>query len=295
MPTEGPPATATVLLLPDGRSLAYAEYGDPDGVPVVAFHGTPGSRLQLVGANDEASAAGVRLIVPDRPGYGHSSYHRGRRLGDWAGDVAHLADHLGLDRFAVVGVSGGGPHALACAAGLGDRVTRVALVSPAGPSSAPALRSGLSRRQLGVLRLRHLLVPLLLPVIRLLLAAYRLAPRAALALARRLMPERDAEILTWPRVRDRLVAQAAVRPSPTQARAAVQDLLLFSSPWGLALDRVTQPVDVWHGDADTTVPVEHGRHLAEVLPHATLHELPGEGHLLVEERVPEVLAVAARP
>ena len=291
MGTQGAPVTATVLLLPDGRSLAFAESGDPHGVPVVAVHGTPGSRLQFAGAGEEAAAAGVRLIVPDRPGYGLSSYHRGRRLADWAGDVGQLADHLGLRRFAVLGVSGGGPHALACAALLGDRITRVGLVSPAGPSSAPELREGLEGVRLTVLRLRHLVAPLLWPVLRLLLGAYRLAPRVMLALARRLVPERDAVILAWPRVHDRLVAQAAVRPSPTEARAAVQDLVLFSSPWRLPLDRVTQPVDVWHGDADATVPVEHGRHLAGVLPHAALHEYPGEGHLLAEERFGEVLAV----
>jgi pimeloyl-ACP methyl ester carboxylesterase len=291
----GPPVTATVVELADGRSLAYAEHGDPDGRPVIAFHGTPGSRTQLAGAAQAAADAGVRLVLPDRPGYGHSSWAPHRRLADWAGDVAALADHLGVDRFAAVGVSGGGPHALACASLLGARVSGVGIVSGVGPVSAPALMATRPRAHRVLVRVRVLWLPVVRFVIALGLWAWRRAPRAVLALAQRTMPARDAEIVAQPEVRQRILDEARVVPSPTVARAATQDIALFCSRWDLPLDRIGAPVDLWHGEADQTVPVDHARHLASVLPRARLHQLPGEGHLLVEDRIGEILRIVTAP
>ena len=290
MPTKRPLPVATVLQLADGRSLAYSELGDPKGTPVLAFHGTPGSRLQLADAHEAAAAGGVRLVLPDRPGYGLSSWSPRRRLRDWAGDVEALADHLGLDRFAVVGVSGGGPHALACAAILGQRVTAVGVVSGVGPVADPELAATLPPAARVLWRLRRLVRPLLVGVISVALAAWRRAPRLALRLVRPGLPASDAEIVSRPEVRRHLLAEASVVPSPTTARAAAQDLVLFGSRWGLPLERIEQHVVLWHGDADNTVPIVQARHLARALPHAMLHEHPGEGHLFVEDVMGEVLA-----
>src|SRR5205809_4638333 len=122
---------------PDGRTLAYVERGAADGVPVLVNHGTPGSRLSRHPDKELYERHGVRMIAYDRPGYGLSDPHPGRSVADAASDIGAIADNLGLDRFAVVGGSGGAPHALACGALLGDRVVRVgALVTPA-PSDAP--------------------------------------------------------------------------------------------------------------------------------------------------------------
>lgn len=290
MGEQGASVTATVLELADGRSLAYAEHGDPDGTPVIAFHGTPGSRRQLAGAQDAAAAAGVRLILPDRPGYGHSSWAPRRRLADWADDVAALADHLGLDDFAVVGVSGGGPHALACASVLGPRVTAVGVVSGVGPIAGPGLAAVLGPAVRALLQLRLLWVPLVRRLVATTMAVWSHLPRTMLALARWGMPPADAEIAARPEVRRRLIEEARAGPSPTADRATAQDVALFTSPWRLPLERIVQPVSLWHGDADTTVPVDHAHHLAGVLSEADLHVLPGEGHLLVEDRMGQVLA-----
>src|ERR671935_3108654 len=117
---------------PDGRTLAYVERGAPDGVPVIVCHGTPGSRLTRHPDRELYERHGVRMVVYDRPGYGRSDPKPGRTVADAAADIEAIADELGLDRFAVVGGSGGAPHALACGALLGDRVLRVgALVTPA--------------------------------------------------------------------------------------------------------------------------------------------------------------------
>src|SRR5262245_28757373 len=103
------------LVLPDGRKLAYAEFGDPDGLPVLYCHGSPGSRLEPLLIGDERlRQAGLRVIAPDRPGMGGSDFQRGRRLTDWPADVVRLADHLRLPRFAILGNSGGGPFAAVC-------------------------------------------------------------------------------------------------------------------------------------------------------------------------------------
>jgi pimeloyl-ACP methyl ester carboxylesterase len=133
------------VALPDGRWLAYAEFGDPQGRPVLFLHATPGYRRNPWATDAELRSAGVRLIAPDRPGVGRSAPKPQRRLLDWPDDVRQLADALGLERFAVVGFSNGGPHAAACADRLGPRITATALVAPLPPLDAPG-----AVRQLGV-------------------------------------------------------------------------------------------------------------------------------------------------
>src|SRR5205823_8781967 len=118
----------TTVDLPDGRTLAYAEWGDPAGRPIVTCHGTPGCRLNRHPNQDLVRSTGARVIAFDRPGYGRSTRNAGRRVVDVVPDVVALVDHLGLDEFAVVGGSGGGPHALAVAASMPDRVTRVGCI-----------------------------------------------------------------------------------------------------------------------------------------------------------------------
>ena len=128
----------------DGRRLEWSEFGASDGRPVIAFHGTPSSRLDFAPTDGVARRLGVRVIAPDRPGHGGSSPVRGRTLAGGAADIVELADHLGLDRFAVLGFSGGGPHAFACASQLGDRVSAVVGASAAGPVDQSGGLAGMS-------------------------------------------------------------------------------------------------------------------------------------------------------
>ena len=136
--------TASVTL-PDGRELAYEVYGDPAGDPVLSFHGGLSSRLDAAPAHQAALDLGVRLISPDRPGIGRSTFQPGRRLLDWPADVAALTEALGIDRFAVMGWSCGGPYAAACGARMSDRVTAVGLLSSAVPFELVGTTKGLAR------------------------------------------------------------------------------------------------------------------------------------------------------
>src|SRR5947209_1948660 len=128
----------------DGRRLAYAETGDLEGAPVFAFHGIPGSRsdFERLFGKDELAGSGVRVIGIDRPGFGASGFQQNRRFQDWPADVATVADHLGIDRFAVLGYSAGGPYVIACARELPDRLTFAGIVSGVGPAETPRFRDG---------------------------------------------------------------------------------------------------------------------------------------------------------
>ena len=137
--TAGKTATAEDrhIVLSGGRKLGYSEYGAPRGLPILGFHGTPGSRFMFRLVHEPARRLGIRIIAPERPGFGLSTFQRNRTLADWASDIAELADHLGLQHFGVAGISGGGPYAVACAALLPTRVTAAALMGPVGPLLPP--------------------------------------------------------------------------------------------------------------------------------------------------------------
>lgn len=276
------------MVLPDGRELAWLELGDPKGPAVFACHGTPGSRLTFVINEQAAAASGVRLIAADRPGYGHSSYHAGRTLAGWADDVAHLADHLAIPSFAVIGVSGGGPHAAACARFLGERITVVGIVSGVGPLGDRGVEEGMFRANQIMAKLARRSAYLPLPLFGLMSFVSRRWPETALKAAVKQLPEPDAEVLAREDVRASFVEDAR-RASSTNALAAAQDFALFARDWGFRLEDIAVPVHVWHGDADRNVPFAHGRLQAERIPGATFHALPGEGHLLVVDHMEEIL------
>jgi pimeloyl-ACP methyl ester carboxylesterase len=150
-PSQGRPDN--VIRLRDGRILGYAEYGDPSGSPAFIFHGFPGSRLEAALAHEAAIRAHVRVICPDRPGMGLSTFQPGRTMLDWPSDVMGLADALGVDRFAVGGISGGGPYAAACAFRIADRLTGAAIISGIGPPDVPGAAAGMHTLDRGLLML----------------------------------------------------------------------------------------------------------------------------------------------
>ena len=280
--------------LADGRTIGFADYGAPDGAPIFALHGTPGSRIMFQLIDRSARETGLRVLAPERPGYGLSSRLRGRSLSDWARDISELADGLAIDRFAVVGVSGGGPYAAACAAQLSDRVSHCAFVSPIGPISHPKMTGRLTRHQ------RRIFVEAALSewraraMFRSIRWSVRNLPTIALSSIMRISPASDKAILSQPQIAANLLESTleGLRPG---LRGAVQDLRLYAEPWDFEPESISVPCRLWQGDADTTVPVAASHLLAEIIPDCTLTRIPGAGHYWVYEHYSEVLAWLAEP
>lgn len=276
--------------LRDGRILGYAEYGDAAGSPVVYFHGTPGSRLDLglPGMDEELAARGLRGLAIDRPGIGLSTFRPRRRIPEWPSDVAELADGLGLERFSLLGVSGGAPYTLAAAARLGTRVAGVGVVAGVAPWGAPGW-DGMPARNRRLFGLARRLPAMLRPVVRRLGRAIATQPERSLdQLLVRVAPI-DRETLARPAVREAMLGSwhQAFRQGPD---GVWWELVLESRAWGFDLGEVRLPVLLWFGGADLTVPAAMGYHLAAVLPRSEARHYPEEGHLsIVLNRRGEIL------
>jgi pimeloyl-ACP methyl ester carboxylesterase len=268
------------------------EVGDPDGWPTIGFHGTPGSRLQLA-LDGVVRDAGIRLVLPDRPGYGLSTFQPDRRLTDWPRDVSQLADHLGIERFSVLGVSGGGPHSAVCAALLEDRVVAAAIVSGVAPLLDPTAAEGMMPANRAIAALARRRSRLLRVLARLQVEGLHRWPDKAIDMMLKQLPPSDVTILTRPEIRA-LFVEDAVHMSRDAGRACAQDFELFAAPWGFELGAISVPVHLWQGDADRNVPPSHGSILRDAIPGAVLHECPGEGHFLVVDRIAEI-ATAITP
>lgn len=279
-----------VLPLRDGRRLGYGEYGAPEGRPVFYFHGFPGSRLEAVLADAAAARQGIRLIAVDRPGYGRSDDLPGRRLGDWPADVAALANALGLKGFSILGVSGGAPFALACAAAYPERVTLVSLVCPLGPLGDPALSHRLSWPLRGTLRLSQHFPGFsrwMGGCFLRLLCRYPEGVLRALLLG---APPQDRAIF-----RDKgmfsAMAQSLGESLAQKGRGVIADMAIYHHPWDFPLPKLDLPVRLWHGTADRIVPRMLVDHLAASLPHCRLHLIFDEGHFSLPLRhMNEILA-----
>ena len=281
------------VVLPDGRRLGYAEWGSPDGWPVLFFHGTPSSRLGLEWLEDIAAAQGARVISLDRPGHGLSDRAPGRTLLGWSRDVADAADALGLTNFSVAGWSGGGPYVLACAAGIPERVTAAAVLSGCGPFDEPAARrsvSSIDRTMLKWSRRAPFVARLLMqPVVH----GTRRAPGVAIRSMEKDLSPRDIEIFR------------RLNPEPTRAMGffleafrsgtagVIDDYRLLASPWDFAPEEIAIPVHFWHGDADRMAGIADARALADRIPGARFNVVPDAGHLLLMEHASEVLAALA--
>lgn len=267
--------------LPDGRRLGFAEFGVAEGSPIVWFHGTPGARRQIPPvAHSAADELGVRIISIERPGIGLSTSHQYGAIVDIADDVNHVADALGLDRFGVVGLSGGGPYALACGHALAPRVYAVAVLGGVVPTVGDdacdaGFLLGLAKRFTG-------LMPAMVTVGGAgLWVLVRIIGRHGEALYERYaaaMPAGDREVFASEGMREMFVGDIR-HGSRKQFRAVLHDALLFGRDWGFRLADVQVPVHWWHGDADPIVPLAAAQHAAELLPDVEFSLRPGESHL----------------
>ncbi len=283
--------TSTVLT-PDGRTLCVESGGDPAGRPVLVHDGTPNSRLMMSSWLRDAEQRGIHLISYDRPGYGGSTAQPGRSVADCAQDVRTIAQSFGIDRLAVWGLSGGGPHALACAALLPDLVTAVASLASLAPYGGEGLDYFTGMGQSNVDDTRLMLDD----------------PQAAREKSHQ---DRLDTLATTPEGLHELMASLL---SPTDAAALTLDIatelvaagqsglapgdqgwwddgVAHLAPWGFDVSDITIPVQLWHGAHDQFVPFQHGQWLAARIPGVEAHLSDTDGHLtLAVNRVPEVHA-----
>lgn len=282
------PEQVQYLTLRDGRTMSYAQYGDPKGKPVVWVHSARGSRLELPCETDDLIRRGLRLIIPDRSGYGFSDATTDRMANIVTSDIAELADHLCIDQFALLGFSIGGFYALHCAALMPDRVESLSLISALGTSeiiNGTTPLKGMFRMVIG-------------------LADY--APR----LAKHLLDLMSRDLIKDP---EKHLEGFIIKTSPADATvfaSAIHRTRYIRSLWescregsqGYVLDlqgvarspdidlsALAMPVSIWHGDQDGHVPVAQARILAERLPLSRINILPGRGHFFIYEEWEEVM------
>ena len=284
------------LSLPDGRRLGYDDYGPADGVPVMLLHGTPSSRCgwYVFGSTALAGKLGLRIIAPDRPGLGLSSYQPRRRIIDWPADAVALADHLGIERFAVLGYSGGGPYAAACALQISERLTAAGIVGGAGPYEAHGMAGEVHPAILFLLTLARDRPHAAERMFAWLGKLAEHAPRSLIAQAMAVLPEPDRQALADPEVQQAVVQAflEALRPGPRGVRL---DTALMAGPWGFAPQDIPMPVYLWHGEEDHFVPPGVVHRLAGMLPEARARFYPGEGHVsLLASHGEEILGEFAR-
>jgi pimeloyl-ACP methyl ester carboxylesterase len=279
------------LVALDGRTLAYAEWGDTDGFPVFLLHGTPGSRLLREPDESRYGKVGARVITYDRPGYGGSDRRRGRQVVDCVEDLLAIADELGFDRFAVVGVSGGGPHSLAVAACVPERVTRAACNVGLVPFDTPDFDWFEGMDPLNVAEFGWAFEGE--DVLR-----RELEREAAEMLARmdedpsKLMgddwqlPESDRAVLADAEVQT-MIRQAMTEAFRRDVSGWVDDDLCFTRPWGFDVDQIRVPTRIVYGVDDVLVPARHGEWLARHVPNAEVVVEEHRGHLPDRDAVTE--------
>jgi pimeloyl-ACP methyl ester carboxylesterase len=280
----------------DGRKVAVQETGNPNGQPVFLLHGTPGSRLGPLPRSRVLYELGVRLITFDRPGYGWSDRLAFRLVADVVPDVEAIADALELDRFGVLGRSGGGPHALACAALLPERVTRAGVLVGLAPRAAKGLDwfAGMADSNVREFTAAATAPEVLTERLAQAAARIRADPASHVSTLNPEMPEADRRIVADVGIRT-LLAQNFAEALRDSADGWVDDALAFCSPWGFDLGDIRVPLLLWHGQDDVFSPAAHARWLADQIPTAVMSIRPATAHFASLEVVPDVLSWLIRP
>jgi pimeloyl-ACP methyl ester carboxylesterase len=290
-----PPRVEGTVTVGRLRRLGFAEFGPADGRPVVWLHGTPGARRQIPEAvRLQADELGIRVVGIDRPGVGSSTPYRYGSLLDFATDLTRVADHLRIERFAIIGLSGGGPYALASCYALPDRVMAAAVLGGVAPTRGDdAPPGGFVGRMapLGPLATAFR-APLSLGLTAFVWAVRPVAS-PAFELYARISPEGDQRVFARPEIKA-MFLDDLLTGSRRGMAAPVLDFLLFARPWGFSVRDITVPVRWWHGDADPIVPLAHGQHIVSLIPDAEIYVRPGESHLggfgAADEVLPVLLA-----
>jgi pimeloyl-ACP methyl ester carboxylesterase len=265
------------IQLRDGRTLAYTEHGAPDGLPVIFFHGNPGSRFMRHPDESIAESVGVRIITPDRPGYGLSDFKPNRTLLDTPADVADLLDALGIDTFATLGISAGGPHVAATCYLLRDRVTKAAIVSGAAPFDRDGALDDVNETYRQAYKVAKWPRWILKPMMRLQMRSELKDPEKNWQEILGRATDSDREVLRRPEIKEQV---QGYRPEAVRQGVDgwVQEAQLLVKPWGFPVKAIPTEVHLWYWAGDTIVPRQMGQYLADEMPNAVRHFHPGGGH-----------------
>lgn len=274
------------IQLSDGRILGYSLYGDPHGSPLFYFHGWPSSRLSGVRLDQSAKAVGIKIISVDRPGYGASSFQQNRTLLDFPDDIAELAHALGHKKFSILGVSGGGPYALACAYKIPKKIIQVATACGVGPIWESERMRELSLKQRLFLTYGpsfRFLIPYQLIALKKMVTYM---PSVYGHIASIGKPKIDKEALS---VQLESYRKSYLEGLRTGYGGAIQDSEIYATDWGFSLSDIAREVLLFHGEKDTIVPIGMARYVASQLPKCKAIYFPESGHYIFHTRAQEIL------
>ncbi len=291
MPALGQINTGRQVQLRNGRRIGFAEFGDPQGKPVFLFHGLPGSRLFRHPQDEITVARGVHMITIDRPGFGLSDFQPGRKLLQWSDDVRAVADSLGIDRFAVLGLGAGVPYALACAYRIPRRVTTAGLISSIGPMN----KRGSKEDMVPMLRNFYTMAFRAPTLFRLVMwfGAREAQSDPDKYLSRMDAPNlalEDRQMFLQDAVIRALWVESIIEDFWKGSTPFSEDMIIISRPWRFKLQDIRIPVYLWHGETDAFAPVQMGRYLAQSIPACDAVFYPNEGHALFFNHWDEILS-----
>lgn len=278
-----------IILLKDGRKLGYAVYGDVRGKPIFYFHGWPTSRFHAADLNTLAKKNHIKLISIDRPGIGLSDFKKTRTLLDWPDDVVELADQLHIKTFGVIGVSGGGPYAAACAYKIPQRLIKTVIVVGIAPTYVPKLLEGMPfLTKFGWVN--YAKYPLLrkgATLLHYINAKYG----PSLGLHRFMFgAKKDRQALSDPKIREG-IRRGYKETFRTGYKGAEQDLELYTNDWGFKLTDIKAKVFLFFGEADQNVPIAMGKYYHSKIKNSKLFTYLDEGHLIAKTHAEEILKV----
>ena len=277
--------------LSDGRTIGFAEYGLPNGIPVLYFHGGQESRLSAAFMDSTAKVLGIRLIAPDRPGIGLSTFQANRNFADYAKDIAELADLLGIETFSVFGLSGGSPHVLACAALLPERINRISIISGAIPFSVKGSLDGMWIP----VQIIHYLMKFRMPFMSTMLFASDLnemiyRPDEKIKKLQTYLPDADKNYLKAnPKAADEFIV-GSIESYKQGLEGVKQEWRLYVTDWNIDINQIPKAITLWYGDEDVMAPVSRGEYLHATLPYSRLNVIPHQGHFsLIRSYQKEIL------
>lgn len=278
------------ITLSNGRVLGFAEYGDASGIPVFYFHGGQESRLSSAFMHKTAIELGIRIIAPDRPGIGLSTFQENRRFLDWPDDIVALADFLKIDRFSVFGLSGGAPHVLACAHKIPERLVHVSIVCGAAPYEKGSLKGmwppvkffhwlATKKNDAG---LRKIIWNDYKGLVK--------NPKERIKQFQNYLPEPDKKIMTDMPEHGWAFINGSVESYRKGIDGVVQEWKLYVEDWGFPIEKINPPIHLWFGTEDKMAPTYRAHYYEKTLPHATLKLIENEGHFsLIRNHLNEIL------